>query len=311
MDKLHQFKELAFGSRIKRLSETLMKDVKQVYKNLYIDFEPTHFATFKTIYEEEIISIGELANYLQISQPAITQFINALQKKELIRVLQDKNDKRKKNIALSKKGHKMAEKLQPVWDVIEVELTKLIDNGNTTFMDHIQKTEQKQKEQPIYNRIMNHLKEQVEIIGYKPEYAPIFRDLNVEWLEKFFYVETHDTEVLENPQSYILDNNGYIFFAKFNNEIVGTVALINEKECYELSKMAVSPKYQGLKIGQQLMDYCIDFSKEQGWNKIMLYSNRKLSPAINLYKKVGFKEIALEKDVYYERADIKMVLNLK
>ena len=84
-------------------------------------------------------------------------------------------------------------------------------------------------------------------------------------------------------------------FARLNNEIVGTVALINEKECYELSKMAVLPKYHGLKIGQQLMNYCIDFSKKKGWVKIMLYSNRKLEPAINLYKKVGFKEVELER----------------
>ena len=74
--------------------------------------------------------------------------------------------------------------------------------------------------------------------------------------------------------------------------------------------MAVLPKYHGLKIGQQLMNYCIDFSKKKGWVKIMLYSNRKLEPAINLYKKVGFKEVELESDVYYERADIKMTLKL-
>ena len=42
----------------------------------------------------------------------------------------------------------------------------------------------------------------------------------------------------------------------------------------------------------------------------MLYSNRILEPAIALYKKVGFKEVSLEKDVYYERANIKMKLEL-
>ena len=151
----------------------------------------------------------------------------------------------------------------------------------------------------------------VEIISFDKKYATEFHDLNVEWLENYFYVEPHDKEVLENPDSYIIDNKGYIFFAKYNNEIVGTVALISEKECYELSKMAVSPKYQGLKIGMKLMEKCIDFSKQKGWDKIMLYSNRKLTPAISLYKKVGFKEVALEKDVHYERADIKMVLELK
>jgi ribosomal protein S18 acetylase RimI-like enzyme len=74
--------------------------------------------------------------------------------------------------------------------------------------------------------------------------------------------------------------------------------------------MAISPEYQGLKIGQQLMEYCINFAKERQWKTVTLYSNRKLVPAINLYKKVGFVEAPLEKDVHYERANIKMVLNL-
>ena len=154
------------------------------------------------------------------------------------------------------------------------------------------------------------MEETIEIIDFHSDYSTVFKDLNLEWLKKYFYVEPHDKEVLGNPQSYIIDNGGYIFFARLNNEIVGTVALINEKECYELSKMAVLPKYHGLKIGQQLMNYCIDFSKKKGWVKIMLYSNRKLEPAINLYKKAGFKEVELESDVYYERADIKMTLKL-
>jgi ribosomal protein S18 acetylase RimI-like enzyme len=152
--------------------------------------------------------------------------------------------------------------------------------------------------------------EKITIINYDPQYDQVFHDLNIEWLETYFYVEPHDKEVLENPKSYIIDNGGYIFFAKFNDTIVGTVALINEKEGYELSKMAVSPQYQGLKIGQKLMDKCIQFSKDQGWEKILLYSNRSLIPAIQLYRKVGFEEVPLEKDVYYERADIKMVLRL-
>lgn len=150
----------------------------------------------------------------------------------------------------------------------------------------------------------------IEIIPFQATYAKQFYDLNIEWLKKYFYVEAHDAEVLRNPQSYILDNDGYIFFAKYQDTIVGTVALINKEEGYELSKMAVSPTYQGLKIGQQLMNHCIEFATKKGWKHLLLYSNRTLVPAITLYQKVGFKEVALEKDVYYERADIKMKLTL-
>ena len=150
----------------------------------------------------------------------------------------------------------------------------------------------------------------LKIIHFSSSYSREFRDLNTEWLEKYFYVEPYDKVVLGNPQTYIIDKGGYIFFAKLNEQIVGTFALMKQEECFELSKMAVSPKYQGLKIGQKLLEKCITFSKEQGWNKIMLYSNTKLESAIYLYRKYGFEEVPLETDVSYQRADIKMILKL-
>lgn len=150
----------------------------------------------------------------------------------------------------------------------------------------------------------------LEIIAFQQEYAKAFYDLNVEWLEKYFYVEPYDKKVLSNPQEYIIDNGGFIFVAKYNNEAAGVVAFINQKTFFELSKMAVSPKYQGLKIGQQLMDFCINFAKKQQWKSVTLYSHRSLKAAINLYHKVGFKEIPLEANSHYERSDIKMLLKL-
>ncbi|WP_430927814.1 GNAT family N-acetyltransferase [Polaribacter marinivivus] len=150
----------------------------------------------------------------------------------------------------------------------------------------------------------------IEIIPFEEKYAQYFYDLNADWLKKYFYIEPYDEKVLSNPKQYVIDPGGFIFFAKYNTEIVGVFSLINQKTFFELSKMAVSPKYQGFKIGQQLMDFTINFAKEKGWDSITLYSHRSLKAAIQLYKKLGFKEIPVEKDSHYERADIKMLLEL-
>lgn len=152
--------------------------------------------------------------------------------------------------------------------------------------------------------------ENLEIIAYQPGYAKDFYNLNVVWLEKYFYVEPYDKKVLSNPQKYVINTGGFIFFAKYKNEIVGVVALINQKTFFELSKMAVSPEYQGLKIGLSLMNFCVEFARNQQWESITLYSHRKLVPAICLYRKIGFKEVEVEKEVHYERANIKMLLEL-
>lgn len=149
----------------------------------------------------------------------------------------------------------------------------------------------------------------IEIIPFELKYAQHFYDLNVEWLTTFFYVEPHDEEVLSQAKKYIIDNGGYIFFAKLDGKIVGTVALLKmDENSFELSKMAVTPSLRGKKIGQQLVQHCIDFAKEQQLDKLVLYSNRKLENAIYIYKKYGFIEIPIETNNPYARGDIKMVL---
>ena len=148
----------------------------------------------------------------------------------------------------------------------------------------------------------------LKIIPFHSKYTQDFYNLNVEWLEKYFYVEPYDEKVLSNPQKHIIETGGYIFFIKNETKIIGTIALIDQQTYFELSKMAILPEYRGQKMGQKLIEYCINFAKQKKWKSITLYSHKKLVPAINLYKKVGFVEVPLERDVHYERANIKMML---
>lgn len=151
----------------------------------------------------------------------------------------------------------------------------------------------------------------MEIITYSPQYAAAFKALNLEWLEHFFYVEPHDEEVLGNPEKYIIEPGGNIFFVRENDRILGTVALMKMEEgVFELTKMAVSPDARGKNIGQQLMQFALDYAKKQGWERLIIYSNRKLENAIHIYKKFGFKEIPIEQNNPYGRGDIKMKLEL-
>ena len=148
---------------------------------------------------------------------------------------------------------------------------------------------------------------EVSIIDYNPKYAADFKRINVDWLEKYFHVEEYDQQVLSNPEKYILNEGGHIYFALLNNQVIGTVALIYRGDSmYELSKMGVDEKIQGLGIGKKLIEKCIDICKELKAQKLFLDSNRKLKPAIGLYSKIGFVEIPVPEDTLYERCDIRM-----
>ena len=147
----------------------------------------------------------------------------------------------------------------------------------------------------------------IQIRPFQTADAPVFKALNIAWLETYFYVEAYDNEVLSHPKKYILDKGGYIFMVDYKGDTIGTMALLKHPdEIYEFTKMAVTPNFQGMGIGQKMMAYVIAFAKAQGLKGLILYSNTKLKNAIYIYKKYGFLEIPQENEVIYKRSNIKM-----
>jgi ribosomal protein S18 acetylase RimI-like enzyme len=150
------------------------------------------------------------------------------------------------------------------------------------------------------------------IIPFESQYAHRFRDLNLEWVEKYFRVEEKDREMLEHCEKNIIAPGGAIFFARYCGNIVGCFAFIPlGQKVFELGKMAVSHEFQGLRIGQELLKFAIAHGQARNWDKIVLYSNTKLDSALHIYRKFGFREVDIEKDVPYVRSNIKMELILK
>lgn len=146
----------------------------------------------------------------------------------------------------------------------------------------------------------------IEIIDFAEGLEEPIKTLNYEWLEKYFKVEESDIRSLSNPKEEIIDKGGFIFYAKLNNEIVGTCYLLQKNDTtFEIGKMAVSENAQGHRIGTLLLEHCLNFAKDHQIKTLILYSNTQLAPAIHLYRKYGFYEIEMEKGLY-ERANIKM-----
>jgi len=149
----------------------------------------------------------------------------------------------------------------------------------------------------------------LEIVEFEPAHQPFFEALNRAWIEKFFRMEPLDYEMLRHPEERILKKGGRIFMARAEGEWVGTATLIRlSSTTYELSKVAVDERFRGRKIGQRLTKTAIEAARDSGGEKIVLYSNKILVPALALYRKLGFHEVPV--DGPYERSDIKMELLL-
>lgn len=160
----------------------------------------------------------------------------------------------------------------------------------------------------FHKKISNDLR----IIEFEMQHAQVFKDLNIAWIKKSFFVEESDEQVLSDPQKYFLDAGGAILLAEYRGRIAGTCALICAGDgVYELTKMAVDESCRGLKIGYHLGLATLEKAEEMGAERVILHSNKEGSAvAIQLYYKLGFKEIPLV-DAPWKRANIKMEIEIR
>ena len=152
----------------------------------------------------------------------------------------------------------------------------------------------------------------LQIVTFDSQYRDEFRRLNQAWLERYFKVEPIDARVLGNPETEILAPGGEILFAvlnggEANSEVVGTVGLkVENAGTFELTKMAVDERHQGKGYGQYLLETALALAKERGMQRVVLYSQMSLKPAISLYYKNGFVKSTGPLGDLYSRCDIKM-----
>ena len=120
---------LVFGSRLKRLGDTFINDVNRIYKNHKIPFDASWFPVFYILSQKKEVSIKEISDNLNVSHSAISQLINNLQQKGLIKSIISKKDARHKAITFTVKGEKLLQKIQPVWNALEKAMTELAEES--------------------------------------------------------------------------------------------------------------------------------------------------------------------------------------
>lgn len=318
MDFIKDLGYLAVATRMKRLMERFMKGAGEVYRNLGIDFEPRYFAVFYLLSRsEDPLSISEIATALKISHPAVIQTTQLLLKKKLVVSAQDKLDRRKRLLTLSRKGKQMSEILQPVWEDFILASEKLFQGIDIDILDIYQKIEDALDERELSERILSQIKEsqykRVDIIEYRPEYKEVFKTLNEAWLNRYFKIEKKDLELMENPEKEILKKGGSVFFALIGGKAVGTAALFKvDEKTFELAKMAVDPSFQRKQAGRKLAEAAVDKAREKGAEAVILWTDIKLYAAVSLYRKLGFETIEPSNIISlpYKRAQCGILMRL-
>ncbi|WP_438994828.1 bifunctional helix-turn-helix transcriptional regulator/GNAT family N-acetyltransferase [Pseudemcibacter sp.] len=308
------FKEIGIGTRCRRIFEMLSIEMDKIYKEEGADIRMREFPILYCLHQKGPLLIADMQKLTGLSHSAVSQTVKKLSSKNYL-LLRTAEDARSKIVVFSDRGEKLISKLIPIWEVAERAMSDVLKNCNHNILDALDDYESELKNNSFtqrYNDFKNKKPDQkIETVPYDIKYKDAWRHINQQWIEKLFVMEEEDIINLSDPEKYVLDKGGEIYFTLLNGKPVGAIALKKHSPIrFELSKMGVLPDAQGLGIGNILVEKVLERFKARGGKTLFLDTNSSLKPAITLYKKYGFKRLSPKDESTYSRSDYYMELNL-
>lgn len=298
------------GSRLKRLAERMQADAAEVARSLDLPVQPAQMSLLMTIRLHGPITVGELAERLQLAQPTVTRALGALE--AFVEARRAPGDARSKSLALTPAGEALLARVQTeLLPRIEPAAAELVEGLTGDFMQGLARVEARLAQTSLLSRIQRAPPPTMWARDFSDDLAEAFYRINAEWIQSMFALEQNDIDLLSRPRELILDKGGVVLFAETRDlGVVGTCALMVSKDGWvELTKMGVLESARGLKVGEFLLAKTLERAASLGMDKVYLLTNRKCAAAIHLYEKLGFvhdAEIMRLFGARYERCDVAM-----
>lgn len=314
MDFFERTGKTAVGTKLRMLTDRITADAAEIYRLYGAEIKPKWFPVLFALSDGEPRTITGISREIGQTHPSVSNIVKEMMAGKLIREITDKRDKRRTVIALSQRGKRLCTLLPEICNDVAEAIDEISQAARNDLWEAIREWDEQLTAKSLFQRVKDvrraRMAKNIEIVLYEPRFHEAFCALNKEWITKYFEVEDADLHALEHPQEYIIDKGGYIFVGCYQGEPVGVCALLktdNPEYDYELAKLAVSPKAQGLGMGVMLCEAVVEKARQLGARNIFLESNTRLHPAIHIYRKVGFHELP-KRPSAYKRANIWMEL---
>ena len=303
--------DLGIGTRMRRLMEMFTADTDRIYNEAGLNFRVSYFYAMYALVKCGPLTIAEIAKLAGFSHSAVSQTIKRMSKEGLIETAKTE-DGRQKLIRLTALGITTKEKLAPIWAALESAVRDAMDECGHDLLEGLTAMEKQFRDKSLYVRIQDKTAQPkkstaLEIVPFHTSYRQAYHDMNVNWMvDTPWNFEEKDINSLLNPEQSILDKGGEIFFALLDGKPVGTVTMKRvAAEQFELAKLVVNEEARGLGAGVGLCEALTNRFVARGGAKLFLETNSALTPAIELYKRVGFKELPVPHRSY-DRTDFYM-----
>lgn len=279
--------------------ETLRKDSRLIVRELGL-LGDEYNKTGVTAVERHLLieleslvfpDVSEIANILLLDKSTASRLVAKLVKKGLVNYTADDQDKRRRHLQLTKKGHsqlesikKMAQKqVHEALAILSEDEAIAVMRGLNLYAKGLKKAR---------------LKKEFQIEDLEPQDDVALSQMILSVLEEYNCNKpgfaAQDSELQAMYETYT--KRGFAYFViKRGLKIVGGAGIAplegGKKETCELRKMYLAPEARGVGLGNVLMEACLKAAKQKGYQCCYLETTKLMTHARELYLKHGFKEI--------------------
>ncbi len=114
-DFLKQLGPLGLIARLKRLSDSMLYGIREVYQSKGYSIEPNWHFVFLYLKQKGSATLSEMSKAFGLSQPALVKIINKMKDRGYLVSALDDSDGRRRILKLSKNAYKDLEEFEKTW----------------------------------------------------------------------------------------------------------------------------------------------------------------------------------------------------
>ncbi len=281
-------------TRFRRISEKLYVDGDKVYREAGINFKASWFPVYYVLaLAEDPITVMQIAQQIDFSHISVKNVLRELEQFEYVEIISNPDDGRSKLVSLTTKGQKLIYRLKPIWISLSATLKKIFQTGHPDFMNSLNRIDSQIEKTPLYLSLSQSEKDVIMVIDYKPGLNRHFHELAGPWLsgELNGALEEKGGITLQAPDPSHFIEGGFVFFARYKEQIVGFVALKRlDDDSFECDRPYTNPIYKNFDIELKLIERCISRCMENDAKTLWHQTTMDLPEAHQLFHLLGFME---------------------
>ena len=287
---------LAGITRFRRISEKLYVDGDKIYKEAGIQFKASWFPVYYVLaLSESPMTVLQITKQIDFSHITVKNVLRELEQEDLVSIEPNPADKRSKLVSLSLKGQKLIYRLKPLWISFSTALKKVFQSGHPDFMNILNRIDHQIEENPINLMVSQQEVESVIVVDYKPSLNKHFHELAGPWLteEVNGKLKEEGGIALQNPDEAHFMEGGFLFYARYKDQIVGFVALKRLDDlAFEIANLYINPNYRNLGIDTLLIERCISRSMENEARELWIQTSMSEPETHLIFDALGFVDKA-------------------